>query len=73
VDSYAHLVLGDRFVVGLLLVVGEHPTHPSFVPTDRVLWLLHDFFLLRRNAFSALGPRSYAVNTNTEPGVGSGT
>lgn len=67
------LVLGNRFVVGLLFVVRNRALYPRFVPTSWIFVLLHDDFRLRRSAFNAFGPMSYAVITNTDPGSGSGT
>ena len=77
--SVRRFVLSHCFDVRLRFVVIEHPLHAGLVPT---WWestpFLHGFFRCddfwrRRRAFRALSPRSYAVITNTEPGVGSGT
>jgi hypothetical protein len=50
--------------------------YSRFVSTWREpILLLHGFFFFfcrRRRAFRAFSPSSYAVMTNTEPGVGSG-
>ena len=57
----------------------EDSLHSCLVPTrwESILFL-HAFFRLegfwrRRKAFRAFSPSSYAVMTNTEPGIGSGT
>jgi len=65
-------VLRHGLFVGLRLVLFENPANAFFVPTFRKCWLLH-FFLRRRSALSAFGPRSYPVITNAESGAGSGT
>jgi len=68
------LVLGDGFLVGLILVVLQDAANAFFVPTLRKVELLHAFFLRRRrSACKAFGPSGYAVITNTDPGEGSGT
>ena len=58
-------VLGDGFLVGLVFVVSKDSLHSRLVPTSWILRLLHDFFRLRRSAFKAFGPRSYAVTNES--------
>jgi hypothetical protein len=51
--------------------VSEDPTYSRFVPTRwEPILLLHGFFFWRRRkAFRVFSPSSYAVMTNTEPGM----
>ena len=57
----------------------EYPLHACVVPTWwKSIAFLHGFFRCedfwrRRKAFRAFSPSSYAVMTNTELGLGSGT
>jgi hypothetical protein len=78
--SVRRFVLGDSFDVGLLFVVTENPLHSSVVPPWRepILLFLHGFFRCdvfrrRRKALWAFSLSPYAVMTNTDPGLGSGT
>jgi hypothetical protein len=57
----------------------EHTLHARIVPSWwESIAFLHDLFRFedfwrRPKAFRAFSPSSYAVMTNTDPGVGSGT
>ena len=52
----------------------QNAANTFFVPPLRKARLFHFFFLrLRRSAFKAVSPRSYAVMTKAESGCGSGT
>ena len=61
------LVLSDRLIVGLLFIVREHTLHARLVPTDRIVCLFHEFFLLRRNAFNAFGPKIVCGDNEHRP------
>src|SRR6266496_3362390 len=61
------LILGDRFLVGLRLVMLQNTPNTLFVPSNRILRLAHRLLLRRRrSALSALGPSWYAVITKIE-------
>jgi hypothetical protein len=68
-------ILGDGLVIALGIVMVEDAFDASLIPARRKRFVVHNHFALRRrrSAFFALGPRSYAVTTNIEPGSGSGT
>src|SRR5438128_834654 len=68
------LVLGHGLLVRLRIVMREDAADALFIPMFRKIRRLHGFLRrLRRSAFNAFGPSSYAVMTNTESGSGSAT